>query len=403
MKKNKFILIGTSIFLLYSNLAFAKIFTDIKENDNYYIPSRYLSEKGIINGYADGSFKPNQDITRAELLKIIFEGNKSETKNPNTNCFPDVGYQEWYSKYICTAKNLKIIRGYNDGNFKPNQTINKAEALKVLGEFYKWDTTDKQNQAWYSKYIDFGKNKNLLEKIDSFDPSENMSRGEISETLFRFLANTEYKTEKFSEDLENQIAIKINAQDIEEQNLTNTDKTISRNLPTPQIVQLTPGEIKVVFSWQTAIIPPEQEKTEFNSYLLEPTDEVISFEHKIDSKVDTILETTDNSETYTIRNIKLDVTVDGQIKNYLFFAQAFNGETTFDDAKVKIDIFDKNGLAKTITSYPKDEDTEPLGNRIWKIFTLDENYEMKIYNSIGSCDLMNRNRNSGVCPYGLID
>ncbi|MBP9770832.1 S-layer homology domain-containing protein, partial [Candidatus Gracilibacteria bacterium] len=152
MKKNNFIIIGTSIFFLFSNFSSAKVFTDIRENDNYYIASRYLSEKEVINGYTDGTFKPNQDITRAELLKIIFEGNKTPTSNPNTNCFPDVGYQEWYSKYICTAKNSKIISGYEDGNFKPNKTVNKAEALKILGEFYKWEMTNKSNEAWYSKY-----------------------------------------------------------------------------------------------------------------------------------------------------------------------------------------------------------------------------------------------------------
>ncbi len=403
MKKNNFIIIGTSIFLLYSNLTSAKIFTDVKENDTYYIASRYLSDKGVINGYVDGTFKPNQDITRAELLKIIFEGNKSETKNPNTNCFPDVGYQEWYSKYICTAKNSKIISGYDDGNFKPNKTVNKAEALKILGEFYKWEMTNKSNEAWYSKYIDFSKNRNLLINSENFDPSENMSRGEISETLYRYLANNEYKVEIFSEEIENKIAVKINAQDIEEEKLENNDKVISRNLTTPEIVKLTPGELKIVFSWEMPEIPPEQEETEFNSYLLEPTDEIISFEHKIDSKVDTILETTSKSETFIIRNLKPDVKEDDQIKDYLFFAQAFNGETTFNDAKVKTDIYDANGLVKSIISYPKDEDVEPIGNRIWKIFTLDENYEMRIYNAIGTCDLMNRSRNSGVCPYGLID
>lgn len=403
MKKNNFILIGTSIFLLYSNLTSAKIFTDVKENDTYYIASRYLSDKGVINGYVDGTFKPNQDITRAELLKIIFEGNKSETKNPNTNCFPDVGYQEWYSKYICTAKNSKIINGYDDGNFKPNKTVNKAEALKILGEFYKWEMTNKSNEAWYSKYIDFSKNRNLLINSENFDPSENMSRGEISETLYRFLANKEYQVEKFSEEIENKIAIKINAQDIEEKELENNDKIISRNLSTPEIVKLTPGELKIVFSWEMPTIPPEQEKTEFYSYLLEPTDEVISSDHKIDSKVDTILETTPTSETFIIRNLKPDVKEDDQIKDYLFFAQAFNGETTFNDAKVKIEIYDVNGLVKSILAYPKDENAEPIGNRIWKIFTLDENYEIRIYNAIGTCDLMNRNRNSGVCPYGLID
>ena len=392
MKKINFLLIGTSIFLSCSIFAAAKIFTDIKDGDKYYTASRYLSEKEIINGYENGSFKPTQDITRAELLKIIFEGNKTKTSNPNTNCFPDVGYQEWYSKYICTAKDLKIISGYDDGNFKPNQTLNKAEALKILGEFYKWNTKDKQNQAWYSKYIDFGKNGNLLEDADNFDPEANMSRGEISETLYRFLADQEYNVENFSDEIENKIAIKINAEDIAAENSTNYSKVISRNLPTPQIIQLTPGELKIIFSWETPQISPEQEKTEFNSYLIEPSDETISYEHKIDSKLDTILETTANSETYTIRNLKPDVNETNQIKNYLFFAQAFNGETTFSDAKVKIDIYDKNGLAKSIVAYPNID-------RIWKIFTLDDNYEMRIFNSIGTCDQINRQ--SEICPQVL--
>ncbi len=263
--------------------------------------------------------------------------------------------------------------------------------------------TNKSNEAWYSKYINFSKNRNLLINSENFDPSENMSRGEISETLYRYLANNEYKVEIFSEEIENKIAVKINAQDIEEEKLENNDKVISRNLTTPEIVKLTPGELKIVFSWEMPEIPPEQEETEFNSYLLEPTDEIISFEHKIDSKVDTILETTPTSETFIIRNLKPDVKEDDQIKDYLFFAQAFNGETTFNDAKVKIEIYDVNGLVKSILAYPKDENAEPIGNRIWKIFTLDENYEIRIYNAIGTCDLMNRNRNSGVCPYGLID
>lgn len=399
MKKINFLLIGTSIFLLCTNLSSAKKFTDIKEEDKYYLPSRYLSEKEIINGYGDGTFKPEKDISRAELLKIIFEGNKTKTTNPDTNCFPDVGYQEWYSKYVCTAKDLKIISGYDDGNFKPDQTINKAEALKIMGEFYKWDTKNDPKQAWYSKYIDFSKNQNLLEDSDNFDPEKNMSRGEMSSTLYRFLANREYNVEKFSDTIENKIAIKISAQDITEEDPIDNDKLISRNLVTPQIIQLTPGEIKVVFTWEMPETPPEQEKTEFNSYLLEPTDELIYSEHKIDSKVDTIMEEKTNSETFTIRNLKPDVKETNGIKDYLFFAQSLNGETTFNEAKAKIDIYDKKGLVKSITAYPKDENTEPLGNRIWKIFTLDENYEMRIFNSLGSCDEINRQ--TEICPQGL--
>jgi|GEM_PF-2067171 len=391
MKKIILFLGIINTFLLCSNLSSAKQFTDIKEDNTLYTASRYLSAKGIINGYDDGTFKPDQNITRAELLKIIFEGNKTPTTNPTTNCFSDVGYQEWYSKYICTAKNSNIIRGYDDGTFKPDQTVNKAEALKILGEFYKWKTIENKTDAWYSKYINFGEKKGFIKNYDNFLPGEDMSRGEISDILYKFLATEEYKTDTFTDDLDNKIAIKIYNEDSNSANeqQDETSKVISRNLPSPQIFQLAPGEIKIVFGWEMPPIPPEQKKTEFNSYLIEPTDEEISYTHKIDSKVDTIMETTANSQTFTILNLKADVKEKAQIKDYLFFAESINGQTTFNDAKAKIEIYDKNGLAKTILAYPNTD-------RIWKIFTLDENYEMRIFNSIETCDQINRKSTS--CP-----
>ncbi|MBI5754273.1 S-layer homology domain-containing protein [Candidatus Peregrinibacteria bacterium] len=376
------------ILILTANISAAKKFTDINENSPYYTTSRYLSEKGIINGYEDGTFKPDRNITRAELLKIIFEGNKTKTENPNTNCFPDVGYKEWYSKYVCAAKNLNIITGYKDKTFKPNQTISNAEGLKILGEFYKWNlSTGETNEVWYKKYIDFGKKTNLLDDSDNFNPDKKATRGEMSSILYRYLAKEEYKVEKFSENIDNKIAIKINADDIANGNtpLENDSQVISRNLTTPEIIELTPGEIKIVLSWEDITIPPEQEKTQFNSYLLQPTDEEISFQHKIDSKFDTIMETGKNSETITITHLKPD----NGSKDYLYFVESINGKTTFNDAKIKVEIYDKNGLAKSVLAHESID-------RIWKIFTLGENYEIRIFDSIGDCSLINRKSNS--CP-----
>lgn len=389
MKKIKFLSSLFIIFLLIANSTIAKNFSDVDTNNSSYIASRYLSEKGIINGYTDGTFRPDQAITRAELLKIIFEGNKTKTTNPNTNCFPDVGYKEWYSPYICTAKNLKIINGYDDGNFKPNQTVNNAEGLKILGEFYKWNATNKPVEPWYEPFVNFGKTANLLDNPDNFEPNQAATRGGMSSILYHYLAIKEYQVDKFSADINNKIAIKINAEDVANNNnqpaATSNPKVVSRNLTTPEIVQLAAGEIKIVLSWEDVKIPPQQEKTQFNSYLLQPTDEEISFQHKIDSKFDTILETKDNSETFTLRNLKPD----NNTKNYLYFTESLNGKTTFNEAKMQADIYDKNGLVISISAY---EDP----GRIWKIFTLDENYELRIFNTIGDCSLINRNSTS--CP-----
>lgn len=393
MKKLNLLLIGTSIFLLCTNFSSAKKFSDVNNDNPYYTATRYLSAKNIINGYQDDTFKPDQKITRAELLKIVFEGNKTKTTEPTTNCFPDVGYKEWYGKYICTAKNLKIIDGYKDGKFKPDQNTSKVEALKIIGEFYKWDMEDdKSNKNWYSKYLKFSTKTNLLsESAANLATDESINRGDLATIIYRFLATQEYKTTQFSEEIDNKIGIKIVAEDIaNEKTAEKGSEIISRNLPQPQIVNLTPGEIKIILSWEQPEIKPEkslpadrQEKTQFNSYLLQPTDEEISFKHKIDSKLDTILETKGNTETFTIRKIKTD----GD-KDYLYFVESINGETTFLDAKTKIEIYDKKGLVKTIMAYENID-------RIWKVFTLNKDYEMRIFNSIGDCSLI---RDSESCP-----
>lgn len=386
MKKLNVLLIGTSIFLLGTNFSSAKKFSDVNNDNPYYTTTRYLSAKNIINGYQDDTFKPEQKITRAELLKIVFEGNKSKTTEPTTNCFPDVGYKEWYSKYICTAKNLKIIDGYKDGKFKPDQNISKVEALKIIGEFYKWEMEeDKSNKNWYSKYLKYSSTTNLLtESANNLAIDEPINRGDLAAIIYRFLATKEYKATKFSEEIDNKVGIKIAAEDIaNEKDSEKNSEVISRNLPTPQIVKLTPGEIKIVLSWEQPEIKPEEEKTQFNSYLLQPTDEEISFKHKIDNKLDTILETKGNTETFTIRKIKTD----GD-KDYLYFVESINGETTFLDAKMKIEVYDKKGLVKTIMAYKNTD-------RIWKVFTLNKDYEMRIFNSIGDCSLI---RDSESCP-----
>ncbi len=388
MKKVNPILIGASLFLFCANISFAKNFTDVSYENPFHTAIRYLSSKGIINGYQDNTFRAEQNITRSELLKILFESNKTKTPTPKTNCFPDVGYKEWYSKYICTAKDMKIINGYKDGKFKPDQNVKKTEALKIIGEFYKWKTLEKnsKNDQWYSKYLEFATDKNLLAgyatKLSILDP---ITRGDLSSIIYRFLAKEEYKADKFSAEIDNKIAMKIAAEDTSSKTTEAKDSSIiSRNLPEPQIVNLAPGEIKIILSWEEQTIPPEtglQEKTQFNSYLLQPTNEEISFKHKIDSKLDTILETKGTTETFTIRKIKSAVKTEDGKKDYLYFAESTNGQTTFFDAKMKVEIYDKNGLVKTILAY---QDT----SRIWKLFTLNENYELRIFNSIGECSLI---------------
>ena len=97
MKK---ILTILTAFILLSQSSFAYIFSDVSKENYYFNSTQYLFLNNIIRGYSDGSFLTEQKINRAELLKILLEGNNIELLEITEDCFYDVSIEEWYGTYI---------------------------------------------------------------------------------------------------------------------------------------------------------------------------------------------------------------------------------------------------------------------------------------------------------------
>lgn len=140
-----------------------------------------LVDLGIINGYSDGTYKPNLEINRAEFLKIVIGAFKGDVGN-NVNCFPDVK-TEWFAKYICYGKNNQIIEGYPDNYFRPAQTVNYVEALKMLYQANN-DSGNAYGNQWYSKYLDDAIANDIA--IKGLEPSHSMKRGEIAQLVSNY-------------------------------------------------------------------------------------------------------------------------------------------------------------------------------------------------------------------------
>ena len=90
-----------------------------------------LTRAGILNGYPDGNFLPNANITRAEFAAMavrFFEGDDEEIKG---DAFPDIK-KHWANAEINLAYAKGIIQGYPDGTFKPDQAITRAEAVTIV-------------------------------------------------------------------------------------------------------------------------------------------------------------------------------------------------------------------------------------------------------------------------------
>ena len=97
-----------------------------------------LSSMEIVKGYLDGSFQPNASISRAEFVTIAtrFFDYTAEYV-PGT--FPDVEAGRWYADYIQAAVDMGLIEGYPDGSFGPEDPITRAEAATMLTRFCELD------------------------------------------------------------------------------------------------------------------------------------------------------------------------------------------------------------------------------------------------------------------------
>ncbi|MBD3330993.1 hypothetical protein GF354_05730 [Candidatus Peregrinibacteria bacterium] len=186
------------VFTLSANLTAFAAFTDLNSTHPNYEAITYLQQTGVLNGYSDGSFRPDNTVNRTEFLKIILEGSNIALDANQELTFPDTDNYSWYAPYLRKAVKEGWVQGYPDGTFRPSQTINKVEALKILGEVQDWKLATKITRkpfddtwktAWYTPYVAYAKNANYLEEIGPlFYPDDLMTRANISEIIYRTLS-----------------------------------------------------------------------------------------------------------------------------------------------------------------------------------------------------------------------
>lgn len=127
----------------------AKPFPDVETNAWYAQYVQYAKDHGIAQGLENGNFAPNNNITRAEALKILFKAqNKNEEDHSGDISFSDVNESDWHYDFVQSSQEANIARGYNnDANcrsneneiiqgdfFCPNHALNRAEASKIVIE-----------------------------------------------------------------------------------------------------------------------------------------------------------------------------------------------------------------------------------------------------------------------------
>ena len=163
-------------------------FVDVKQHwAQEYIKEGYFT--GVVQGRDRTHFEPEGLLTRAEMVKIALLIFDYKVTNSTQATFPDIASNAWHRNFIAAGKKAGILHGYKDGMFKPDQPVNRAEALKILLLASKLKNINTQgavpfqdvpSYAWYRNYVSFAYENKVINgrKAKIFDPGGLITRAE---------------------------------------------------------------------------------------------------------------------------------------------------------------------------------------------------------------------------------
>ena len=177
-----------------------KIFDDIKNDYKYFNELKYFKDNKIINGFLDNTFRPKNNITRIESLKIIFLSFWIKPILNKDSTFSDIKTNSWENTYINSWIDSRIISS-NNNKFYPFRNISRVEGLKIILNLWKVDFTglendltfiDVKNNNWHYKYVNYAIKNNLIEiKWNKFYPNKPLSREELVSILYKIILSTQ--------------------------------------------------------------------------------------------------------------------------------------------------------------------------------------------------------------------
>jgi hypothetical protein len=182
-KKIAAFVLATALVLPTSLTAFAATPSDVAGKPEQSAVEELVA-LGVLNGYEDGTFKPGNEITRAELAKaaIIASGNESAANILKTvkPTFKDVKANAWYTGYINAAAQKGYIVGYN-GNFRPGDTVKFEEVVAILLRALGYKESN-LNGSWPYNYLIKADEIGLFTNV-SVTPGEKALRGVVAQLV----------------------------------------------------------------------------------------------------------------------------------------------------------------------------------------------------------------------------
>ena len=200
MKRIVSLVLALSMVLGLCATSFAATLEDV-ENTKYAAAVEALIELEVVTGYPDGTYRPEKEVNRAELAKmiVISMGLEEDAERAQAdNIFTDESLKEgeafaWARGYVNTAASAGVIKGYPTGDFKPEKTVTYAEALTMMLRALGYGNVMEEEGTWPTNAILKARELELTDDVKYANSSDGAVRGDIAILLWNMLRTPMWK------------------------------------------------------------------------------------------------------------------------------------------------------------------------------------------------------------------
>jgi hypothetical protein len=168
------------------SMAFAAPFSDMASEKSSEAVS-VLKDLGVVAGYPDGTFRPDQIVTRAEMARFIIASlGLEQFATGTTSKYPDMVQAPWAQGYVAYATSIGFISGYPDGTFKPNQQVSYQEAASMLVRALGY-TEAFLPGGWPAEWMIKANSLGIFDGVSMTSGAAGANRGDIAQMLYNSL------------------------------------------------------------------------------------------------------------------------------------------------------------------------------------------------------------------------
>ena len=145
-----------------------------------------LSKYNIVSGYEDGTYRPDNNITRAEFCKLIMCATMNDYVDKYDKCFIDVSENFWAEGYIYAAKSLGVVAGTTETTFEPDANITNEQAVKMIVCALGYNEEATEAGGYPNGYIKVANELGITPNM-TIDYKKTSTRREIAELIYNIL------------------------------------------------------------------------------------------------------------------------------------------------------------------------------------------------------------------------